>query len=185
MNGSLSQEVNYRFSVSRHVIGFVTDSTLHVHVLHKLSIKAWVERRNWWSSWGCQQSLSALVWFGQLKTNPPSSFSYHHGTIPRLGLVSVLHVKYLQNNNKIIWSFSLYFEKKSKTKIVTSKSSSHVNSSHIHTTFWKKRELLHELPRESSLVFWRLCVCAFKSKMKSVYSRVATKIYLKKVFRIT
>lgn len=114
-------------------------------------------------------------WFGLVNSKLILQVHSTHGKIPRLGLVSVLHVKYLQNNNKIIVIFTLFWKKKSKTKIVTSKSSSHVNSSHIHTTFWKKRELLHELPRESSLVFWCLCVCAFKSKMKSVYSRVATK----------
>ncbi len=61
-------------------------SHIHVDVLHKLRIKAWVVKENWWSASWYQQSQIGVVWFCQLKTNPVTLhlFFYHHGTGPCL-----------------------------------------------------------------------------------------------------
>ncbi len=45
-------------------------SHIHVHVLHKLKIKAWVDKARWWSASWYQQSWIGVVWFCQIKTNP-------------------------------------------------------------------------------------------------------------------
>ncbi len=39
-------------------------SHIHVHVLHKLRIKAWVDKESWWSASWYQQSWIGVVWFG-------------------------------------------------------------------------------------------------------------------------
>ncbi len=59
-------------------------SHIHVHVLHKLRIKAWVDKESWWSASWYQQSRIGVVWFCQLETNPVTLnlFIYHHGTGP-------------------------------------------------------------------------------------------------------
>ncbi len=45
-------------------------SHIHVHVLHKLKIKAWVDKARWCSASWYQQSWIGVVWFCQIKTNP-------------------------------------------------------------------------------------------------------------------
>ncbi len=56
----------------------------HTYVLHKLRIKAWVDKESWWSVSWYQQSQIGVVWFCQLETNPVTLnlFIYHHGTGP-------------------------------------------------------------------------------------------------------
>ncbi len=84
--GSVARSQSHLLCVARHVIGCsLLMSHIHVHTLHKLRTKAWVDKESWCSASWYQQRQIWVLWLCQLKTNPVTRnyFSYRHGTVPR------------------------------------------------------------------------------------------------------